>query len=61
MGKYLSSINQVSEANESFKQAYYLYMQWGANAKANQVLKDHNLSISEGNMEQNNLKHDREW
>jgi len=60
-GHYLSSIIEIPQAKESYEKAYHCYIQWGANAKAERIRKDHNLEISRGDVEQNSLKHNRDW
>jgi tetratricopeptide (TPR) repeat protein len=60
LGRFLSSIVEVDEATECFRNAYNLYMLWGAVAKAKHLQEKHRLDLSDGwSKEVNPTKHRR--
>jgi len=62
-GKFLLSLVEIDEAKLWFQRAHTSYMQWGAIAKAGQLQRDHNLSISPDKVLSANLgsaKHGRD-
>jgi len=60
MGKYLVSIVEVHEAKRCFMSAHKCYKQWGADAKADKLWKDWNLTSSIECMESCAIKHKRD-
>jgi len=61
MGKYLSSIVEISEAMQCFKKAHVCYMQWGAYGKAKQIKIDHGLDTDDDNTNKGTTKRERDW
>jgi len=60
-GKFLSSVAEIVEATKYFHEAHDCYRIWGANAKADEVWKEHNLAAGQVNyVARTNKKHDRE-
>jgi len=59
MGNYLSSVDQLPEANKCFLQSYTCYMEWGAVGKAKKLFEDHYLCVQGGSENHSTLKHDR--
>ena len=60
MGKYLTSIVEVRDAERCFMSAHKCYMQWGAVAKADKLWKDWGLSSSAECIEISTIKHKRD-
>ena len=58
-GKCLALTLDTNSSN-CFKNAYQCYMQWGAVAKADQILKEHKLDLPLGQFEDSRVKHGRE-
>jgi len=59
-GDYLSSIVEIPQATESYKNAYKCYMQWGAVTLAHKIQKEQHLEVNE-TFELNSMKHRRGW
>ena len=59
-GHFLSSIVDIPNAMESFKNAYECYMSWGAVTLAKKIQTEQNLEIDEMS-EVSSMKHGREW
>ena len=46
-GQYLSEICEVDQAKEMYKNACNCYKKWGANEKVKQLMKNHDLEVSQ--------------
>ena len=61
-GNYLSSIVEITQATESYKNAYNCYMKWGNLTKAKQIQENHRLDLAvDAEIEINPMKHRRDW
>jgi len=61
--QFLSSLVETLDASHWFHIAYTCYKQWGASAKAGQLMKEHDLVLrdySKSNMSLGSMKHERD-